>query len=94
MPSEVRRLRVFVAPALADDLEKLDTIARSTDPDKDESLVEETDRRLSKAVDGLTDSLLASIADARYILQRRRLDRNRASGAQQVMDETVQDPEA
>lgn len=94
VPSEVSRLRVFVAPALADDLEKLDAVARSTDPDKDESLVEETDRRLSKVVNGLTDSLLASIAEARYTLQRRRLDRNRSNNALDLTDETAQSPQA
>lgn len=85
VPSEVARVRVFVADELAQDLGKLDAISRSSDPQKDEALVEETDRRLAKSTEGLTDSLLASLADARLTLQRRRIDRNRAAsgGAQE-----------
>ncbi|MBW6438257.1 hypothetical protein KZ829_31475 [Actinoplanes hulinensis] len=78
VPSEVARLRIFVADELAEDLDKLDGIARSTDPDKDSLLVEETDRRLAKVVDGLDDSVLATLADARRTLLQRRLDRNRS----------------
>ncbi|MEV0901337.1 hypothetical protein [Actinoplanes sp. NPDC049802] len=78
VPSEVARLRVFVADELADALDSLDGIARSTDPDKDSLLVEETDRRLAKAVDGLDDAVLSTLTDARQTLLRRRLDRNRA----------------
>ena len=76
VPSEVARLRVFVEDSLADELPRLDELARAAGPDSVESLVEETDRRLAKAVRGLTDSLLATIAEARRSLQRRRLDRN------------------
>ncbi|MBX6750437.1 MAG: N-6 DNA methylase [Micromonosporaceae bacterium] len=76
VPSEVARLRVFVEDSLADELPRLDELARASGPDSVESLVEETDRRLAKAVRGLNDSLLAVIAEARRALQRRRLDRN------------------
>ena len=78
VPSEVARLRILVADELAEDLGRLDAISRSTDPDKDSLLVEETDRRLAKAVDGLDDSVLATLADARRTLLQRRLDRNRS----------------
>ncbi|GGN34886.1 hypothetical protein FHR83_005918 [Actinoplanes campanulatus] len=78
VPSEVARLRIFVADELAEDLGRLDGISRSTDPDKDSLLVEETDRRLAKAVDGLDDSVIATLADARRTLLQRRLDRNRS----------------
>jgi Type I restriction-modification system methyltransferase subunit len=76
VPSEVSRLRVFVEDSLADELPRLDELARASGPDSVESLVEETDQRLAKAVRGLNDSLLAVIAEARRALQRRRLDRN------------------
>ncbi len=73
VPSEVARLRLLYTASLADELSTLDNIARSGE--RYELLVEETDRRLTKAVDGLTDALVAQLAEARHALLRRRLDR-------------------
>lgn len=77
VPSEISRLRVFDIPAMGDDLESLDAIARTIDPEEEDLLVQETDRRLAKFIPGLSDSLLTSLADARYELQNRRLERGR-----------------
>ncbi|WP_435798252.1 Eco57I restriction-modification methylase domain-containing protein [Streptomyces antibioticus] len=79
VPSEVARLLVIVDKSMGDELSKLDAIARSGAADVDEVLIRETDRRLAKLIPGLSDSALNSLADARLELQKRRLDRNRAS---------------
>ncbi|MFE0245997.1 Eco57I restriction-modification methylase domain-containing protein [[Kitasatospora] papulosa] len=76
VPSEVGRLRIFVPAAMGDDLIKLDEIARSSNEDRDEDLIRETDRRLSKHISGLDDATLTALADSRMELQKRRLDRN------------------
>ncbi|MES9602310.1 N-6 DNA methylase [Actinomadura sp. NPDC000929] len=76
VPSEVARLKVFVSEQLTGELESLDKIARSSAPEREDLLVEETDRRLSKAIGGLNDSLMTSLAEARASLQRRRHDRS------------------
>ncbi|WP_437023024.1 Eco57I restriction-modification methylase domain-containing protein [Streptomyces sp. enrichment culture] len=79
VPSEVARLLVIVPDSMGDELVKLDAIARSGVADVDEVLIRETDRRLAKFIPGLSDSALNSLAEARLELQKRRLDRNRAS---------------
>ncbi|WP_437043814.1 Eco57I restriction-modification methylase domain-containing protein [Streptomyces sp. enrichment culture] len=79
VPSEVARLLVIMHEAMGDELVKLDAIARSGVADVDEVLIRETDRRLAKFIPGLSDSALNSLAEARLELQKRRLDRNRAS---------------
>lgn len=79
VPSEVTRLRLFVPDQMADEVDGLDTLSRSSAPDKDDMLIEETGRLLTKHVDGLTDALLSVLDDARRTLQRRRLERNRSS---------------
>ncbi|WP_373312515.1 Eco57I restriction-modification methylase domain-containing protein [Streptomyces albogriseolus] len=79
VPSEVARLLVIVPDSMGDELMKLDAIARSGVADVDEVLIRETDRRLAKSMPGLSDSTLNSLAEARLELQKRRLDRSRAS---------------
>ena len=79
VPSEVSRLLVPVVRGFGDELDRLDAIARSTDPGSEESLVDETDRLLVKRVKGLDRSAMERLSQARLFLQGRRMDRNAAN---------------
>ena len=77
VPSEVGRVVVPMAEDFADELDRLDAVARASSDLLDiDPLVEETDRLLGKADIGLTPNLLAALNDARFALLQRRLDRN------------------
>lgn len=80
VPSEVGRLLVAVPAGFGQELERLDTVARSSYPGSEESLVEETDRLLIKHVDGLDSATMEQLSQARRLLQSRRLERNAGSG--------------
>jgi adenine-specific DNA-methyltransferase len=72
VPSEVSRLAVLTAPGLGKELSKLDRVARSREP---EDLVIETDSLLAgKGL--LPGDLLEVLAEARWALMSRRLQRN------------------
>lgn len=72
VPSEIERLAVAYAPAAADWIERLDSVARSGD---EEALVDATDAALVS--DGVLDAeLLQTLSQARLELLGRRLARN------------------
>ena len=75
VPSEVGRLLVAVPESFRDELDRLDSIARSASSAGIEPVVDETDRLLTKHVPGLGTSSLERLREARLMLLKRRLDR-------------------
>lgn len=80
VPSEIACLAVVVAPGLGKHLPRLDRVARSGNP---EDLVYETDELLASSA-LMPGDLIEALAEARFSLMNRRLQRNIA-----VDDETA-----
>jgi hypothetical protein len=80
VPSEVSRVRIPVAPAIAKELERLDKTHRdvsgSPQPNAVEELVRETDLLLVKADIGVSTAMIDDLAEARSVLLGRRLERS------------------
>jgi hypothetical protein len=76
VPSEISRLRIPIIPGFGAELDRLDSVARSSCAGMEDHLIEETDLLLVKADIGLTSSLVEQLAAARRSLLRRRLERN------------------
>jgi len=79
VPSEVGRLLIPLPQEFGAELERLDSLARSTTRDVANALVDETDLLLVKANIGITPELVDRLRSARMSLLQRRLDRNAAS---------------
>lgn len=75
VPSEVSRLLVPVPGGFGDEIDRLDSIARSMGRASEDSLVEETDRLLVKHVNGLDSAAVEQLSEARLYLLGRRMDR-------------------
>lgn len=77
VPTEIGRLTVPLAVGLGESLASLDARLRAAGSDS-ESLVEETDTLLARAISGLTSNALNHLREARTSLLQRRMNRTAA----------------